>query len=157
MKAILKLLKSFGYAFRGFFCCLKSCRNLRIHIVATAAVLYFAGFYDFEPSEKAVLFLTFALVIGAELFNSAVEYACDAFTEKYTEKIKLAKDAAAAGVLVCALFAVCVAAVLFIKPDIIWDVIQYHASALRLSLLCAAAVISVIFIFYEDILKHGKQ
>ena len=110
-----RLYKSFVYAFHGIFACLERERNMRIHTVAALYVFVFSLFFEFTRTQYAVLLLTFALVMGAEMVNTAMERLGDAVTEEKNEKIKLAKDMAAGSVLVCACFAVGIGLVLF------WD------------------------------------
>lgn len=84
------------------------------HICAVLFVTWFAlKFYELSRAEWAVLLLTFAAVISAELFNTAVERLCDKVCLKKDELIKLCKDCAAGAVLVCAIFAVIIGTVLF--------------------------------------------
>lgn len=158
MNAFKNLVKSFGYAFRGVLLCIKSCRNFRIHMVATAYVLYFSGYYDFSSVEYAVLFLTFGSVLIAEAFNSAIEYACDSVSEQYCDKIKYSKDTAAAAVLISAIFSLCVAGALFFDRDVIMRIVSdFASSGIKILLFVISVVISVIFIFYKEILKNGKK
>ena len=104
-----ELFLSFGYAFRGIFMTLVHERNMRIHFVCMAYMYAFLSVYDFfevTRTQFAILFLANALVVAAELINTAVERAVDHASEKRTENGKLAKDAAAGAVLCCAIFAV---------------------------------------------------
>lgn len=158
MKAVINLIKSFGYAFKGLLLCVKKCRNFRIHMVAAVTVIYFSRYFDLTPNSYAVLFLTFALVLCAEAFNCAIEYVCDDITTQYSENIKKAKDTAAGAVLVCALFSVFIAITLFFKPAVLIDIFNsFYSSPVKLILLLVYITICAIFIFYEDILKYGKK
>ena len=157
MKALSGLLKSFGYAFNGLWLCVKNCRNFRIHIIAVLYVMYFSRFYNFDTAAYGILFLTFAMVLLSESLNSALEYTCNAVTSEYNENIKKAKDIAAGAVLICAIFAVCMAVLLFGKSDVIDEIINYFTSPVKLLVLIISIVISLIFIFYKDVFKNGKQ
>lgn len=155
MKAVINLFKSFGFAFCGIARAVKNCRNFRIHLVATAYVIYFSRFYNLDSVSYAVLFLTFGSVITAEAFNSALEYACNAVTSEYSKNIKYAKDAAAAAVLICAIFAIGVAISLFLKTDVIASIIQ-SAGISDWLIFAFSVIVSAFFIFYEDVLNNGK-
>lgn len=158
MNAVKKLVKSFLYAFRGIFTCVKTCRNFRIHTVAVFYVLLFSTFYNFDRIEYAVLFLTFGAVLCAEAFNSSLEFTCNAVNSEYCDKIKKAKDTAAAAVLISAIFAIGVAASLFIEPQVIKSIFTYFSnSAFETALFLISILASVFFIFYEDIFKNGKK
>lgn len=158
MRAVKNLIRSFYYAFKGILGCIKTCRNFRIHMVATAYVLYFSRYFELGSAEYAVLFLTFGSVLAAEAVNSALEFTCDAVTGKYSDDVRRAKDSAAAAVLISAVFAVCVAVSLFAKPDIIASVVcDIASSAVKIAVFIFTVVVSVIFIFYKEILNNGKK
>lgn len=155
MKAIKKLIFSFGYAFRGLVFCIKTCRNFRIHTVAAALVLWGAQFYDFNKTEYAVILAVIALVITAEALNTALEQACDV---KISDNIKHAKDSAAAAVLCSSVFAVLIAAVMLVDLNAFRNIYTFFASSpLNVLFLVIGIIIAVIYIFYEDIFRHGKQ
>lgn len=107
----------FGDAFRGILYAIKSERNMRIHTVAALYVFVFSFFFEMSPTRYAVLFLTFAAVMAAELFNTSIERLSDELTDEYNPRIGAVKDLSAGGVLVCAFFAVAVGIALFWQPD----------------------------------------
>lgn len=141
------LIRSFSYAINGIRRTIGSERNFRIHLTALLYVLFFAQFYDFGRVEYAILLLTFALVLGAELLNTAVEEVVNGEYERYDMHAKLAKDIAAGGVLVCAITAVAVGVVMF------WDLERFGfifhwfiSQPWRLLVLAASAVLALLFI-----------
>ena len=155
---MIKLLLSFKYAFQGFFFCVRTCRNYRIHTVAAALVLFVNSFFDRTPAETALIMLTIALVLTAEAFNCSLEQISDAVTVEREIHIQHAKDAAAAAVLSIALFSVAIAAVMFSNVQSL--LAAWHAvtcAPWRVALLVLAAVASILYIFYEDIFFHGKK
>lgn len=105
--------KSLYHALEGFVCAYKEERNVRFHIFAAVNVFAFAAFYELDGSKWAILVLTVAAVISAELLNTALERAVDIATEEFMPTAKLAKDAAAASVFVLALGAVFIGIFLF--------------------------------------------
>lgn len=158
MSSLKRFIKSFTYAFSGLCFCIRSCRNFRFHIVVMLYVLYFSRHFDFNAATYAVLFVLFALVLCAETFNTALEQACNSITEKPLESIGRAKDAAAASVLIAAVFSLAVAAVLFFKDFKLFFVLaEYITDPLKLSALVISLVVSFIFVFCEGIYKNGKQ
>ena len=104
---------SFRWAGEGLIWALRSQRNLRIHALATLVVCGVSLWRGLSRVEWAVLLLTCALVWGLELLNSALEAALDYLAPERHPQIKIAKDAAAAAVLVAALFALGVAVCLW--------------------------------------------
>ena len=154
MNAVKKLIASFGYALHGFAYCIKTCRNFRIHTVAAAFVMWLCRFYDFDKTTYALLLITVGFVVSFEAMNTALEEACDT---NYSEKIKHAKDAAAGAVLCAAVFAVLVAYVLFWDMSVFARIGAFFVnSPINIVIFAILAVLAVIYIFYEDIFKHGK-
>ncbi|AWV99278.1 diacylglycerol kinase family protein [Arcticibacterium luteifluviistationis] len=110
---VKKMVKSFSYAGKGFKALLGSENNFQFHFLA-ATLVVLAGFY-FEVSrwEWAVLLIQIALVFSAEAFNTAIEKLCDVVSPEWDTRIGQVKDIAAAGVLIVAMIAVCVAVLIF--------------------------------------------
>ena len=76
---------------------------MRIHMVTALYVVGFSGFFGLGATEYAILFLTFGLVLCAEVVNTSIERLCDRDTEGFSQWAKVVKDTAAGAVLVCAL------------------------------------------------------
>ncbi|TAE32375.1 MAG: diacylglycerol kinase family protein [Alphaproteobacteria bacterium] len=108
------LCASFGYAWQGLVFVVRTQRNMRIHVCAALLVVIIGLCSDLSRTDWLWLMLAITLVVSAELFNSALEYVCDVVMPEYHESIKRAKDIAAAAVLICACFALCVGVMVFI-------------------------------------------
>lgn len=108
-----ELPRSFGYAGAGLRHLLRSQRNARIHLVLSLAAIGLALWLGLSTTEWAVLALTIGLVFTAEAFNTAVEAVVDRIGPEAHPLSKIAKDTAAAGVLLAALTAIGVAVFLF--------------------------------------------
>jgi len=111
------LLVSFKYAWNGVTYAFKTQRNFRIHtaIGTLAVTLGFALQLSFV--ELAVIGLTVSAVMAFELLNTAIESVVDLTVGKsYHELARIAKDCAAAAVLISALAALLVAGVLILPP-----------------------------------------
>lgn len=113
-----KLIDAFAYAGSGIGHAFKSERNFRIEIFCAAAVCM-AGFV-FKISETAwlIILINIGIVLSAELFNTAVEKLCNAFTTEFHPAVKIIKDASAAAVLVSTVVAAVCGGLVFI-PAII--------------------------------------
>lgn len=157
MNAVTKLLRSFKYAFEGLFYCIRTCRNFRIHTVAAVFVIFFSTFYSFSALETALIYFLIGIVIALECVNTGIEQLCDAITREYSPLVKIAKDVAAAAVLCSAVTSVAVAINLFWNPEVLLEIVTYFSSPLRFVLLIVCLAVSLIYIFYEDIFKHGKK
>ncbi|HHY92470.1 MAG TPA: diacylglycerol kinase family protein [Firmicutes bacterium] len=90
--------------------------NIRRHILAAAAALAAAGWLKVPLGQQALVVLTIALVIVSELINTAIEATVDLYKRSYHPLAGMAKDVAAAAVLVAALAAVVVGLLVFGPP-----------------------------------------
>lgn len=109
----MKILKSFKFALKGIIYTLKNERNMRIHTVVSASVLFLSLFFNFNIEKYLILFLTMALVMVSELINSAVEGLVDFYSKNYSSAAKIAKDIAAGAVLIASGFAAAIGVLLF--------------------------------------------
>jgi diacylglycerol kinase len=107
-------VRSFGYAGKGLATLVREQHNARIHLLATLVVVAAAGYLQVSRLDWLILLLTVALVWLAEALNTALEYLADAAVPEQHPLVGKAKDVAAAGVLLCAAFAVAVAGLVFI-------------------------------------------
>jgi undecaprenol kinase len=99
------VVASFGYAFEGLASAWRTQPNFRIHVVLAAVLVAGGVVVRIAPIGWAVLALAIGLVVAAELFNTALEAAVDLASPQEHPLAKLAKDIAAAGVLVASLAA----------------------------------------------------
>ena len=155
-----KQLKSFGCAIKGFFGAVCSEGHLRFHLVAAVYVLVFSSFYNFSAAQLAILIILIALVIAAELVNTAIENTCDAVTTEQNEHIRRAKDMAAGAVLVLSIAAAAIAVIFFWNLEVIKNVFVYFSqNTPMLILLIISAVVSVLFIAISPakIIKKFKK
>lgn len=113
-----KLINSFKYAFTGMWSAYKSERNMKIHIAVAILVILFGVFLQISTYEWIACTVCFAMVIGAEMFNTAIETVVDIAMPKKDERAKKAKDVAAGGVLVFAIGSAIIGSIIFI-PKII--------------------------------------
>lgn len=141
------LIDSFRDAFRGIGDCMLSERNMRIHLTACCYVLFFAFRLGLTRGEIACLVLTIGAVMSAEAMNTAVEKLCD-FTQKHLNPhIRVVKDVAAGAVLLCALAAVLVGAVIFLRPELWQTVVELCSDPLSLALFLLSLIAALIFVF----------
>ncbi len=152
------VLKSFYCAGRGIAFCLRHERHLRIHLVATAYVMYFSTFYDFSRSDYAVLILTCAAVISMEIFNTSVEVVIDKVSPKYNIFAMIGKDIAAGAVLFAAAAAIAVGVFMFWDIGRFVDIVTYFTSDfIRPLILLASLVLSCWFVFSAKPRKTGSK
>jgi diacylglycerol kinase len=105
--------KSFGYAFEGVRTAFKKEPNLQIHTIVGMAVLVFAGVVGFSLFEWIILLFTIAFVILLELVNTSLEALVNLVSPDIKPQAKVAKDVAAAAVLLSAILSIIVGILLF--------------------------------------------
>lgn len=112
--SIKRLGKSFSYAIRGFFTTFKEEPNMQIHVMMALLVLI-CGFI-FKVSKLEWVFLIFAIgmVIAAEIINTSIENLVDLAVQKYDKQAEIAKDTAAAYVLILSITAAVIGLIIFV-------------------------------------------
>ena len=145
---IIKFFKGFRYAINGIFYCIINERNIRFDLVVMAFILIFKKFYSLSSVENIILYLTFAIVLSAEAFNTAIEAFVDLVSPKYNKLAKIAKDVSAGAVLVNAIFSFVIGIYLF------WDIAvfknifsSFRENKLFSILIIILIIISFIFVF----------
>jgi len=110
------IFHSFRYALQGIFYSLRTQRNMRIHFLATFSV-FFAGIYlEVSRVELALLVLVTSGVIVAEMINTAIESTVDLYSRQRHPLAKIAKDVAAAAVLIAATSSVLIGILILLPP-----------------------------------------
>lgn len=146
-----KLVKSFGYAFRGIFTALIRERNMRIHTICMLYMYFFLFAFDFfeiSGTQLAIIFLANGLVIGGELFNTSIEAAIDMHGEEYTKLGKIAKDCAAGAVLVFTIFSVLCGIAIMYQPEAFKKLFAYFlANPIGIVIFALSVIIFTVFIF----------
>ncbi len=114
------LLASFRYAWTGLIHTVVHQRNMRVHLVSAVLVGLVGSGIGLGLAEKVTLIFCVLLIFFAEILNSALEHLVDLAVQHFDEKARLAKDAAAAGVMVLALGTVVIFAALLVHN---WDTV----------------------------------
>ncbi len=113
-----RLINSFKYAFEGLKYAFKYEQNILVHFLATFLAIILGIVFKISETEWLVIFLIIGLVIATELINTSIEATIDLITNEINPIAKIAKDTAAAAVLVFGFTALAIAVVIFI-PKII--------------------------------------
>jgi len=114
-----KLINSFRYAIEGFISSFKTERNMKIHILAMIIVIVLGLYLRLNLVEWCFITIAISLVLGAELFNTAIETIVDMICPEKNPKAKLAKDISAAAVLALSIGAAIIGAIIFISKILI--------------------------------------
>jgi len=115
----LSRIRSFGYAFRGWWHVIRTQRNAWIHAIISTAVLIVGLWLRLPPRDWAVLLLTIAMVWAAEFFNTALEAVVDLASPAKHPLAKVGKDVGAAAVLIASLAAIGVGLLILGPP--LWE------------------------------------
>lgn len=107
------LLWSFRFALRGVAWGLRTQRNLRIHFAAAGLVLLASAAFPVSRIEGIFLLGAVVAVPVAELFNTALEAAVNLAVDRIHPLARVAKDVAAAAVLLSSVYAVGVGLLVF--------------------------------------------
>ena len=108
---------SFRYAAQGLGYAFLSQRNFRIHVITAAVVFALGAWLQLDLIRMAVLVLTVAAVLVLELLNTAMEAVVDlAIGRRFHPLARIAKDCAAASVLVAAISSLLIALFLLLPP-----------------------------------------
>ncbi|NEQ32826.1 MAG: diacylglycerol kinase family protein [Leptolyngbya sp. SIO4C5] len=111
------LLASFRFAWNGVAYAFQTQRNFRIHVIVGTLAIGLGLWLRLDATSIAVLGLTSGAVLTLELVNTAIESVVDLTVQQaYHELAKIAKDCAAAAVLISALASVLVAGCLLVPP-----------------------------------------
>jgi len=109
-------IRSFEYAFRGWFHVLQTQRNVWIHSAIAAVVLIVGLWLRLPPRDWAVIVLTAALVFTAEFINTSIEAVVDLVSPDTHPLAKIGKDVGAAAVLISAIAAILVGLLILGPP-----------------------------------------
>lgn len=108
------LLRSFQAAAAGVARTVATQRNMKVHVLSGQAVLIVGMALPLDVAARVALLFAVSLVFFAEILNTALEAVVDLFIGSFHRLAMLAKDAAAAGVLVLA------AATVSVFATILW-------------------------------------
>jgi diacylglycerol kinase (ATP) len=115
------LFTSFKYAWMGVSYAFQSQRNFRVHVIVGTLAIGLGLFLHISVVEMAVVGLTIGAVLAMELLNTAIESVVDLTVQQtYHELAKVAKDCAAAAVLVSSLAALLVASFLILPKLVVF-------------------------------------
>lgn len=151
-----KLSDSVNHAVDGIIYAFKMERNLKIHFVVTLFVLAICLVLDLSRLEVVMIFFSIALVIVAEMFNTALEYITDLVSTSHHPMARISKDIAAGGVFIASINALAVA-YLIIFSSLKKPILQMVMKKARESWLHITVIILFIIIIAVVFLKALGQ
>jgi diacylglycerol kinase len=105
--------RKFGDAFRGLALSFRQQSSYRVHFFFAVMVPCCAWFFKLNKMEWCLLILLIAVVIAAEMFNTAIETLSRAVSEKYDERIGRSLDIASGAVLIVSIGSVIIGFLIF--------------------------------------------
>lgn len=111
----MKLMSSFGFAWRGIRTAVREQRNMRIHLGIALLVIVAGVYFSISLTDWCIVALAIALVLTAELINTSIENLADMVEARPHPQIGKVKDAAAGGVLLAAIGAAVTGILVFAK------------------------------------------
>lgn len=118
MESKHSLIKSFSFAFEGLKTTLIKGKNFRLQFVLGIFAIALGFVLKLEVVEWAVLVITIASVLILELINTSLESIVNIVSPEVKPEAKIAKDVAAASVLIASLASVFVGSLLFLSKII---------------------------------------
>lgn len=105
---------SVKHAWDGVLWVLRTQPNYRVHIVLSLIALFGCWWFSVTRLELLIILVLITGGLTVETINTALEEATDAIDTKIREDIKIAKDVAAAAMLIYAVGSLLIACVIFI-------------------------------------------
>lgn len=117
-----KRLMSFKFAWEGLQSTYATQPNFRIHLACALVVIVAGKLTGLTAIEWCVMVISIGAVLGAELFNTAIETIVNVISPQYHPHAKIIKDASAGAVLVIAVSAFAIGCIIFI-PKVLPDIL----------------------------------
>lgn len=114
-----KLFVSILFAIDGLRYAFTSEKNFKIELSVALIVICMGLLLSFSYAEWLIVLLNIGAVLSAEIFNTAIEKACDFVADGLHPLIKIIKDTAAGAVLVTGIIAAICGVLIFGKHIII--------------------------------------
>lgn len=113
-RGIKKQLKAFKYCFDGIIYALKDEQSIATQFIISIIVIIVSFIVGLSKLEWFMVILCISLVVALELINTSIESICDMVMPDFNPLAKVAKDTAAAAVLVVSVAAVIIGLIIFI-------------------------------------------
>ncbi len=113
MIRIIRLFKSFRYAWRGLFKTFREEQNLQVQLIIGIIILSLGFVFKIKSLEWCSIISVIFLVLLMEMINSAVERIADALKPRIDTYVKELKDIMAAVVMLSSILAVIVGLIIF--------------------------------------------
>lgn len=106
--------RKFAVALRGIVLAVRTQRSFWVHLPVAVAVLVGAALHGVTRVEWAILILCIAIVLAAEMFNTALEHLARVITDDEHDDVRHALDIASGAVLITAIGAAVVGSMILL-------------------------------------------
>lgn len=120
------LIQSFNNAIEGLIYVLRTQRNMQLHFLIAFVVLLGSVFLGIQKIQFIALLFAIVFVLVTELINTAIEATIDVVSDSYSPLAKIAKDVAAAAVLLASINALVVGILIFHDKLNNWTMVLVH-------------------------------
>jgi len=155
--------ESFYHAFEGLSHAIWTQRHVRVQLIIIALTLWLSYMMKLDALHLLFVLSAIAAVMMAELFNTAIEVVVNMITESYHPLAKIAKDVAAAGVLIASMYAFLVGVTVFVPVEGIGNwlaegkyIRNVSQPDLAVIVLLAVTVVSIIIPLFKVRMGHGS-
>ncbi|MEK7511739.1 MAG: diacylglycerol kinase family protein [Patescibacteria group bacterium] len=114
MLDLIRLGKSFKYAFKGLFSLIKKEQNFRLHVIAAIVVIFLGIYFEIKLWQWALIVLAIAGIFILEMLNTVLERMVDMFQPRIHQYVEEIKDIMSAVVLVATIASVAIALIIFL-------------------------------------------
>ncbi len=147
-------LESINCAAEGIIHSLKTQIHLKIHFLFLIFLIFLSLILNVTIQDFAILMILSAVVIAAEIFNTAIEYIMDVMIKDFHIMVKKAKDVSAGAVLFLALIAMLVGTQILAKYVIHEEKSVANNVVFIATVSAFLTVIAVIF--FKAIFNSGR-
>lgn len=112
---LIKVTKSFKFAFSGLLYVMKHENNFKFHLISTLIINILAWKFHISSTDWCIIIACCGAVISTEIMNTAIEKTVDFISPSFHEQAGKIKDIAAASVLVTAIVSFIIGTLIFWK------------------------------------------
>lgn len=120
----IRLIKKFGYAFNGLKMAVTNHTSFITHITIGFAICFLSIFFKISCTELMFILSAIFLVLISELINTAIEESINLFTKDFHRGAMIAKDSAAAAVLLSSFYSILIGIIVFFPK--VYSLLKFH-------------------------------
>lgn len=120
----IRLIKKFGYAFNGLKMAVTNHTSFITHITIGFIICFLSVFFKVSCTELMFILSAIFSVLISELINTAIEESINLFTKDFHRGAMIAKDSAAAAVLLSSFYSILIGVIIFFPK--IYSLLKFH-------------------------------